>query len=1479
MSKMLKFGPNLRAAVGVLALVFGLSSLAAASVPPESLDGPEQAAYQAAMSHVRDQLPAFGLNADDVADLRITDAYTSGHNGVTHIYLQQYANGIGIHNALINVNVLPDGSILNDGSRAYGALADHELAAEPLVLAREAVEFAALASDLTLEESLQVLEAPAGVDQAMVFSDGGISLEPIPARLVYAPDERGRLHLAWRVEIYERSAEHYWRTFVDAIDGRVISQEDLVIHDRWDSLHAPEGSDSHHRAQAVAPRLRDSGGTLQTTADGSSYRVYEMPKEHPNDGPRTLVSEPALAAASPFGWHDINGVAGAEYTITRGNNVHAYQDRNNSNSSSGDEPDGGPGLDFDNPLDLSDPPSGYIDAAVTNLFYWNNLHHDLMYVRGFDEAAGNFQVNNYGNGGAGGDDVRAEAQDGADVGNANNANFFTPADGSRPRMQMYIWNLTTPDRDGDLDAGIILHEYGHGISIRQTGGPATSCLNNAEQAGEGWSDWQTIVYTAVPTDTATTNRGVGTYSLGQAVDGPGIRAFPYNTDMGVDPRTYADTQTAAVPHGVGSIWTAMLWDMYWNLVDEYGFNPDFYADWDQGGNLLAMQLVNDGLKLQPCSPGFVDGRDAILDADQALTGGANECLIWEAFAKRGLGFSADQGSSNSNGDNSEAFDLPAACQFGEVTPQAAAACAGDPVDFEVALGGGWGAPVSLSASGHPGTANFSPNPVSAPGSSTLTIGNTGGEAAGTYNFDVLATDGTDNTSFPLVLELFDQAPPAAVASSPAGGASDVPVRPTLTWSPVADASEYLVEIATDASFNNIVDSANVASATYQPATPLAPSTTYYWRVQALNPCGSAATSETVSFTTANVIELCEEPAVAIPGTAGGVDDILNVSATENIADIDVYLRGPHTWVGDLVFSLTHPDTTTAAVLVDGPGIPASTFGCENNDFDLWLDDEGSDGPVEDMCGSPAPALFGNATPNQTLSTFDGLSANGDWTLNASDTYASADDGTLNEWCLRIALEASGSGPYPVTAAVGSGSGSISPASQSIVDGGSASFSVIPDPGFEVASVTGDTCSPFDAGGGEWTANGIVQACSVTANFDPLVVDYTVTASVGAGNGSITPASQSVSDGGTASFTVTPDTGWSVASVTGDTCTPTDDGGGSWSASSITADCDVTASFTIDSYTVTAATGSGQGNITPASQSVDHGGTAGFTVTPDSGWSVTSVTGDTCTPTDDGGGSWSASSITADCDVTASFTIDSYTVTAATGSGQGNITPASQSVDHGGTAGFTVTPDSGWSVASVTGDTCTPTAAGGGSWTASNITAACSVTASFTIDSYTVTAATGSGQGGITPASQSVDHGGTAGFTVTPDAGWSVESVTGDTCTPTDSGGGSWMASNITAACAVTASFEINSYTVTASANTGGSITPTSPQSVDHGETLQFTVDADWGYGLDTIGGSCGGSLSGDVFTTDPVEEDCTVEALFEALVDELFDDDFQATPP
>jgi hypothetical protein len=133
--------------------------------------------------------------------------------------------------------------------------------------------------------------------------------------------------------------------------------------------------------------------------------------------------------------------------------------------------------------------------------------------------------------------------------------------------------------------------------------------------------------------------------------------------MSINPTTYATiaTGTLVIPHGIGYAWATMLWEVYWNLIDKHGFNQNVYEPWHTGGNNLALQLVFDGMKLQPCGPGFVTGRNAILQADTLLTGGENQCAIWGGFRKRGLGFSASQGTVASVNDGVQAFDWPPTC--------------------------------------------------------------------------------------------------------------------------------------------------------------------------------------------------------------------------------------------------------------------------------------------------------------------------------------------------------------------------------------------------------------------------------------------------------------------------------------------------------------------------------------------------------------------------------------------------------------------------------------------------------------------------------------------------------------------------------------------------------------------------------------------------------------------------------------------------
>ena len=370
------------------------------------------------------------------------------------------------------------------------------------------------------------------------------------------------------------------------------------------------------------------------------------------------VTDPSDPTASPYGWHDTNGVAGAEYTTTQGNNVSAQEDWD-ANDTGGTRPDGGSGLDFNYPIDFTQAPSTYVNAAVTNLFYWNNLIHDIHYAYGFTEAAGNFQVNDYGRGGVGNDAVQADAQDGSGM---NNANFATPPDGQSPRMQMYDFDATSPERDGDLESTIMIHEYGHGVSNRLVGGPSNVDALDAIQSGgmgEGWSDWWALMFTQKSTDTQNMAYPMGTYVEGEPLTGAGIRRYPYSFNKTIDPETFGLYNSSNEVHDAGEIWCTTLWDMNWLLIGRYGFDANLATGYTAGGagNKLALQLVMDSLKLMPVNPSFLDGRNAILQADLALTGGANQDLIWQAFARRGMGFSAVDTGANAT-TVVEAFDLP-----------------------------------------------------------------------------------------------------------------------------------------------------------------------------------------------------------------------------------------------------------------------------------------------------------------------------------------------------------------------------------------------------------------------------------------------------------------------------------------------------------------------------------------------------------------------------------------------------------------------------------------------------------------------------------------------------------------------------------------------------------------------------------------------------------------------------------------------------
>ncbi|MEO7200686.1 MAG: choice-of-anchor Q domain-containing protein, partial [Dokdonella sp.] len=396
----------------------------------------------------------------------------------------------------------------------------------------------------------------------------------------------------------------------------------------------------------------------------------------------------------------------------------------------------------------------------------------------------------------------------------------------------------------------------------------------------------------------------------------------------------------------------------------------------------------------------------------------------------------------------------------------------------------------------------------------------------------------------------------------------------------------------------------------------------------------------------------------------------------------------------------------------------------------------------------------------------------------------------------------------------------------------------PQPGHVLLGWSGD-CS----GTASSTTVSMGQARSCSAAF--ASTDVVVTPIAGP-NGALSPATpQTIAYGSSTAFSVSADANHHVLSVTG--C------GGSLSGTTfntgaVTADCSVSATFAIDTFTVSSLA-IGGGSVSPAVQTVNYGQSASLTLTPDANHHLVSATG--CGG-NLSGNTFTTAMVTADCAVTATFAIDRHTVTASA-SGNGTITPLSQTVDHGQIATLILAPAANHHIVSVTG--CGGSLSGD-TFTTAAITADCAVTATFAIDRFTVTASA-TGNGTITPLSQDVDHNAIATLTVTAAANHHIVSVSG--CGGSLAGD-TFTTAAVTADCAVEATFAIDRHTVTASASGNGSITPLS-QDVDHGALATLTVIPAANHHIVSVTG-CGGSLSGDTFTTAAVTADCAVEATF-----------------
>ncbi|MCB9418726.1 MAG: S8 family serine peptidase [Ardenticatenaceae bacterium] len=152
--------------------------------------------------------------------------------------------------------------------------------------------------------------------------------------------------------------------------------------------------------------------------------------------------------------------------------------------------------------------------------------------------------------------------------------------------------------------------------------------------------------------------------------------------------------------------------------------------------------------------------------------------------------------------------------------------------------------------------------------------------------------------------------------------------------------------------------------------------------------------------------------INIPNGVASITSGISVSGTSGtISDVNVSVDMPHAWVGDLIFSVSSPGSTNVTI-IDRPGVPASTYGCSGDDILATLDDAASS-PVENQCAGTVPTINGTFSPNNALSTFNGQTANGTWTLRVQDAYTSGDAGSLDGWSIEICTN----GPAPTATSV------------------------------------------------------------------------------------------------------------------------------------------------------------------------------------------------------------------------------------------------------------------------------------------------------------------------------------------------------------------------------------------------------------------------------------------------------------------------------
>ncbi len=406
--------------------------------------------------------------------------------------------------------------------------------------------------------------------------------------------------------------------------------------------------------------------------------------------------------------------------------------------------------------------------------------------------------------------------------------------------------------------------------------------------------------------------------------------------------------------------------------------------------------------------------------------------------------------------------------------------------------------VVLSANNLPEgiTATFAGNPVIAGGTTTVSLGQLAQLAPGIYSFDINGTDGTESATTTITLVISENLPTATTLSSPADETENSSTAPNFSWTAVDNAISYIWQLSTNEEFLSVVASEEDLTVPSINPNNLETETTYFWRVRAVNACGSGDWSPVFSFTTAGVYCLITD-SDDIPVSIGSnnpntVRSNLIVEQEGLVASIAVSLDIRHTYVSDLVANLISPNGTSIS-LFRNPGENVSFQGCSRDDLILSFNDDApqSNDLLSNSCDNTTPTISGVFRPLQALSGFSGEDAQGIWTLEIIDEF-SEDGGAIESWSLEICTS------FPEAAILSTSTSEIS-----VCPGEGFEFDLIIGGGFSDESLTVSTSDLPTGASLSFDPENPTVASTVTitgSGFDESG-DYPITITAADGNAS------------------------------------------------------------------------------------------------------------------------------------------------------------------------------------------------------------------------------------------------------------------------------------------------------------------------------------------------------------------------------------------